>query len=67
MPEILKAQVIHMVQEHITELFKDESDELMQPRNKWIFWKWVQIEKFKYKLYNHKIVEAVAQNVEHTP
>lgn len=63
----MKTQVIHMVQEHVTELFEDESEKLMQFEKEMEIWKASEKREIQECLSTHQVVEAAAQIVEHTP
>ncbi|WP_110929589.1 DUF3900 domain-containing protein [Bacillus massiliglaciei] len=67
MPEILKSQVIHMVQEQVTEMFEDQSEELIQFEKEMEIWKASEQRPLQERLETHQVVEAAAQIVEHTP
>ncbi|MGE8080863.1 DUF3900 domain-containing protein [Peribacillus loiseleuriae] len=67
MPEIMKAQVMNMVQEHVHETFADNSEELQQFEQAMEVWEASEKREIQERLETHQVVEAVAQLVEHTP
>ncbi|MFJ7976667.1 DUF3900 domain-containing protein [Peribacillus sp. NPDC096379] len=67
MPEILKAQVMNMVQEHVQETFADNSEELQQFEQAMEVWEASEKREIQERLDTHQVIEATAQIVEHTP
>ncbi|MDQ0220453.1 DUF3900 domain-containing protein [Peribacillus cavernae] len=67
MPEIMKTQVINMVQEHVYETFEDNSEELKQFEEDMEIWEASEKREIRERLDTHQVVEAAAQIVEHTP
>lgn len=67
MPEIMKAQVMNMVQEHVYETFEDNSDELKQFEEDLEIWEASERREIRERLDTHQVVEAAAQIIEHTP
>ncbi|MFJ5625399.1 DUF3900 domain-containing protein [Peribacillus loiseleuriae] len=67
MPEIMKAQVMHMVQEHVHETFADNSEELQQFEQAMEVWEASEKREIQERLDTHQVIEATAQIVEHTP
>ncbi|CAH0347448.1 DUF3900 domain-containing protein [Bacillus sp. CECT 9360] len=67
MPEIMKAQVMNMVQEHVYETFEDNSEELKQFEEDLEIWEASEKREIRERLDTNQVVEAVAQIVEHTP
>lgn len=66
MPEIMKNQVIHMVHEHVSAQFEENSDELQKFEQDLEIWGSDKRE-IQERLETHQVVEATAQIVEHTP
>ncbi len=67
MPEIMKAQVMNMVQEHVHETFADNSEELQQFEQAMEVWEASEKREIQERLDTHQVIEATAQIVEHTP
>lgn len=67
MPEILKSQVMTMVQEHAYETFEDNSEELKQFEHDLEIWEASPKREIQERLTTEQVVEATAQIVEHTP
>ncbi|MGX2959518.1 DUF3900 domain-containing protein [Peribacillus sp. JNUCC 23] len=67
MPEIMKAQVMNMVQEHVQETFADNSEELQQFEQAMEVWESSEKREIQERLDTHQVIEATAQIVEHTP
>ncbi|WP_028390801.1 DUF3900 domain-containing protein [Bacillus cihuensis] len=67
MPEIMKAQVMNMVQEHVQETFADNSEELQQFEQAMEVWEASEKREIQERLDTHQVIEATAQIVEHTP
>ncbi|PLT35661.1 DUF3900 domain-containing protein [Bacillus sp. V5-8f] len=67
MPEIMKAQVMNMVQEHVYETFEDNSEELKQFEEDLEIWEASEKREIRERLDTHQVVEAAAQIVEQTP
>ncbi|WP_144529129.1 DUF3900 domain-containing protein [Peribacillus simplex] len=67
MPEIMKNQVIHMVHEHVSAQFEENSDELHKFEQDLEIWETSDKREIQERLETHQVVEATAQIVEHTP
>nr|WP_275452503.1 DUF3898 domain-containing protein [Bacillus sp. 445_BSPC] len=67
MPEIMKNQVIHMVHEHVSAQFEENSDELQKFEQDLEIWETSEKREIQERLETHQVVEATAQIVEHTP
>lgn len=67
MPVIMKTQVMNMVQEHVTEMFEDQSEELIQFEKEMEIWEASDKREIQERLTTPQVVEAAAQIVEHTP
>ncbi|GAA0441447.1 DUF3900 domain-containing protein [Virgibacillus salarius] len=67
MPEIMKTQVIGMVQEHIKETFPEESEEKEQFEEAIEEWAVTPEREIQERLTTEQVVEASAQIVEQTP
>ncbi|MFC0273714.1 DUF3898 domain-containing protein [Metabacillus herbersteinensis] len=67
MPEIMKTQVIHMVQEHVQQTYQPESKELQQFEHEMEIWEASPKREIQERLTTEQVVEASAQIVEHTP
>lgn len=67
MPVIMKTQVMNMVQEHVTEMFEDESEELIQFEKEMEIWEASDKREIQERLTTPQVVEAAAQIIEHTP
>ncbi|RFU60872.1 DUF3900 domain-containing protein [Peribacillus glennii] len=67
MPEIMKAQVMNMVQEHVYETFEDNSEELKQFEEDLEIWEASEKREIREQLDTHQVVEAAAQIIEHSP
>lgn len=67
MPVILKTQVMNMVQEHVTEMFEDQSEELIQFEKEMEIWEASEKREIQERLTTPQVVEAAAQIIEHTP
>ncbi|CDQ41134.1 DUF3900 domain-containing protein [Virgibacillus salexigens] len=67
MPEIMKTQVMDMVQDHINETFPEESEEKEQFEEAMEEWAVTPEREIQERLTTEQVVEASAQIVEHTP
>lgn len=67
MPEIMKNQVINMVQEHVYETFEENSEELQQFEHDIEIWEASEKREIQERLDTHQVIEASAQIIEHTP
>ena len=67
MPEIMKTQVMHMVQEHVQQTYQPESKELQQFEHEMEIWEASPKREIQERLTTEQVVEASAQIVEHTP
>ncbi|MEC1614902.1 DUF3900 domain-containing protein [Bacillus mojavensis] len=67
MPEIMKTQVMNMVQEHVYETFEDNSEELKQFEQDIEIWEASEKREIQERLDTHQVIEASAQIIEHTP
>ncbi|MGG3574100.1 DUF3900 domain-containing protein [Bacillus gobiensis] len=67
MPEIMKSQVIDMVQEHVYETYEENSEELQQFEQDMEIWEASPKREIQERLTTDQVVEATAQIVEHTP
>lgn len=67
MPEIMKTQVMNMVQEHVYETFEDNSEELKQFEEDLEIWGASEKREIRERLDTHQVIEVVSQIVEHTP
>lgn len=67
MPEIMKSQVMNMVQEHVYEAFEDKSEELQQFEHDLEIWEASEKREIQERLDTHQVIEASAQIVEHMP
>lgn len=67
MPVIMKTQVMNMVQEHVTEMFEDQSEELIQFEKEMEIWEASDKREIQERLTTPQVIEATAQIVEHTP
>ncbi|MFD1037785.1 DUF3900 domain-containing protein [Virgibacillus byunsanensis] len=67
MPEIVKTQVVGMVQEHIKETFTEESEEKTQFEEAVEEWAATPKREIQERLTTEQVVEASSQIVEHAP
>ncbi|MGD6816395.1 DUF3900 domain-containing protein [Metabacillus sp. 113a] len=67
MPEIMKTQVMSMVQEHVLETFGEHSEERQQFEQDMEIWEASEKREIQERLDTSQVVEAAAQIVEHTP
>ncbi|PJN85897.1 DUF3900 domain-containing protein, partial [Bacillus velezensis] len=67
MPEIMKSQVMNMVQEHVYETFEENSEELQQFEHDIEIWEASEKREIQERLDTHQVIEASAQIIEHTP
>ncbi|WP_426381860.1 DUF3900 domain-containing protein [Bacillus velezensis] len=67
MPEIMKNQVMNMVQEHVYETFEENSEELQQFEHDIEIWEASEKREIQERLDTHQVIEASAQIIEHTP
>ncbi|MFC3041703.1 DUF3900 domain-containing protein [Virgibacillus xinjiangensis] len=67
MPEIVKTQVVGMVQEHINETYPEESEERTQFEEAVEEWAVTPARDLQERLTTEQVVEASAQIVEHAP
>ncbi|MCM3177278.1 DUF3900 domain-containing protein [Cytobacillus horneckiae] len=67
MPEIMKSQVMHMVQEHAQETFAENSEEMQQFEESLEIWEASEKREIQERLDTHQVMEAAAQIIEHTP
>lgn len=67
MPEIMKTQVMSMVQEHVLETYEENSQERQQFEQDMEIWEASEKREIQERLDTHQVIEAAAQIVEHTP
>ncbi|MFY4776132.1 DUF3900 domain-containing protein [Metabacillus sp. RGM 3146] len=67
MPEIMKSQVMNMVQEHVYEAFNENSQELKQFEHDMEIWEASPKRELQERLDTHQVIEAAAQIVETSP
>lgn len=67
MPEIMKTQVMSMVQEHVLETYEENSQERQQFEHDMEIWEASEKREIQERLDTHQVIEAAAQIVEHTP
>ncbi|MRX71602.1 DUF3900 domain-containing protein [Bacillus lacus] len=67
MPQIMKSQVMNMVQEHVLEAFEENSQERQQFQQDLEIWEASEKREIQERLSTQEVVEAAAQIVEHTP
>lgn len=67
MPEVMKAQVVEMVTEHIAEAFEPDSTEMKEFEQELEVWSVSDKREIKERLDSHQVIEAAAHIVEHTP
>ncbi|AZB41027.1 DUF3900 domain-containing protein [Bacillus sp. FJAT-42376] len=67
MPEIMKTQVMTMVQEHVLETYEENSQERQQFEHDMEIWEASEKREIQERLDTHQVIEAAAQIVEHTP
>lgn len=67
MPEIMKNQVMNMVQEHVYETFEENSEELQQFEHDIEIWEASEKREIQERLDTHQVIEASAQIIEHSP
>jgi Protein of unknown function (DUF3900)/Domain of unknown function (DUF3898) len=67
MPEILKTQVMSMVQEHVYETYEENSQERQQFEHELEIWEASPKRGIQERLTTEQVVEATAMIVEHTP
>ncbi|RFU70441.1 DUF3900 domain-containing protein [Peribacillus saganii] len=67
MPEILRSQVMTMVQEHVFEEFDESSEERQQFEQAMEIWEASPKREIQERLTTHQVMEASAQIIEHTP
>ena len=67
MPEVMKAQVMEMVTEHIADTFEENSSEMKQFEQELEIWSASDKREIKEHLDSHQVIEATAAIVEHTP
>ncbi|MCY9135960.1 DUF3900 domain-containing protein [Bacillus atrophaeus] len=67
MPEIMKSQVMNMVQEHVYETYEENSEELQQFEQDIEIWEASEKREIQERLDTHQVIEASAQIIEHTP
>jgi transcription elongation GreA/GreB family factor len=63
----MKTQVMHMLQEHTHEKFKDNSEELHKFEQSLEVWEASEKREIQKRLETHQVMEAAAQIIEHTP
>ncbi|WP_026585233.1 DUF3900 domain-containing protein [Bacillus sp. J33] len=67
LPEIVKTQVIGMVQEHIEETFQPESEEREQMEASMEVWAASPKREIQERFSSEQVIEAAAQIIEHSP
>jgi hypothetical protein len=67
MPEIMKAQVKTMVEDHFYEVFEEESSERKQFEEEMEIWEASPKREIKERLSTDQVMEATAQIIENTP
>lgn len=67
MPEIVKTQVMDIVQEHIDDTYQPESDEREQIESAMEIWATSPKRELQERFTTEQVMEAVAQIVEHAP
>ncbi|MDA1477953.1 DUF3900 domain-containing protein [Bacillus changyiensis] len=67
MPQIMKTQVMNMVQEHVYETFSDTSEERQQFEHDLEIWEASEKRDIQERLDTHQVIEAAAQMIEHVP
>lgn len=67
MPEIIKSQVMTMVQEHIEETYQEESEEKEQFETAMEMWATSPKRELQERFSTEQVTEAAAQIIEHTP
>ncbi|MBU8878741.1 DUF3900 domain-containing protein [Bacillus sp. FJAT-29790] len=67
MPEIIKTQVVGMVQEHIEETYQPESEEREQIESAMEIWAASPKRELQERFTTEQVIEATAQIVEHAP
>ncbi|WP_409296985.1 DUF3900 domain-containing protein [Peribacillus sp. SCS-26] len=67
LPEIVKSQVLHIVQEHIEETYTPESEERQQMEEAMELWAGSEKRELQERFSTDQIVEAAAGMVGHTP
>ncbi|MCD7035424.1 DUF3900 domain-containing protein [Metabacillus sp. GX 13764] len=67
MPEIMKSQVMNMVQEHVFEAYGENSQERQQFEHDLEIWEASEKREIQERLDTHQVMEAAAHIVEHTP
>ncbi|PLT27926.1 DUF3900 domain-containing protein [Peribacillus deserti] len=67
MPEIVKSQVLNIVQEHMDEAYAPESEERQQMEQAMELWAGSEKRELQEKFSTEQIVEAAAQIIDHTP
>lgn len=58
---------MNMVQEHVSEMFEDQSEELIQFEKEMEIWEASDKREIQERLTTPQVVEATAQIIEHTP
>ncbi|MCY8507781.1 DUF3900 domain-containing protein, partial [Bacillus atrophaeus] len=61
MPEIMKSQVMNMVQEHVYETYEENSEELQQFEQDIEIWEASEKREIQERLDTHQVIEASAQ------
>ncbi|NPC91417.1 DUF3900 domain-containing protein [Bacillus sp. WMMC1349] len=67
MPQIMKTQVMNMVQEHVYEALSDTSEERQQFEHDLEIWEASEKRDIQERLDTHQVIEAAAQMIEHVP
>ncbi len=67
MPEIVKTQVVHMVQEHIDETYPEETDEKVELEEALEEWAVTPKREIQERFTTEQVVEATSEIVEHAP
>src|SRR4051794_13842324 len=67
MPEIVKTQVVMMLQEHFYEEYTEESEEREQFDTAMVVWATSPKRELQERLDTNQVMEAAAQIIEHTP
>ncbi|MBD1381737.1 DUF3900 domain-containing protein [Metabacillus arenae] len=67
MPEIMKAQVMDMVQEHVLESYEENSQERQQFEHEMEIWEASEKREIQERLTTEQVVEASSHMVEQTP
>src|SRR5699024_11195188 len=65
MPEIVKTQVVHMVQEHIDETYPEETDEKVELEEALEEWAVTPKREIQERFTTEQVVEATSEIVEH--